>query len=121
MTNYQENRILVFKGKIKTIRKTHDYMRKNLPKYILFLVCFSFYVPFAGGRTRIGGKRANVLELCGGNYWYAYFFSLMCFMIMVLLGVIIFSLQERYRIQKLKKRLEKIYKDIEQGVSSSHY
>ena len=106
MTPYQENRLIVYRARIHRILKQGKRFKTNSYLYAACSILLSFFLPF------YGNKHGTIIQLVGGSYFDAFIFCLVVCGSFLLIGNIVFHLQDKYRIKKLEKKIKAIKEDI---------
>lgn len=110
MTPYQENRLIVYRGKIENIKKQAAYLKTKVYLYAAVGIVLSFITPFYGD----GGE--SIMDRLGGSYQKAFMFSVAVVFSFILIGGIVFHFQDKLRIKKLQKKIAIIEAEIVQAV-----
>lgn len=113
MTAYQENRIIVYKAKIEMLKKDANYFKKNMLLFVLFGIGFSFIAPFYGQDTTYVGNSETVIEKLDGGYLQAVLFCAAVYFTLLIIGTLVFPLQDKLRVKKYQKKIDAIMWEIE--------
>lgn len=106
MTDYQQNRLIVYRARIVDIIKQDKQYKSNLILYVACSIVISFGLPY------YGDKNGTIMQQLGGGYKKAFIFCLLSCLGMLLLGTIVFHFKDKYRIRKFQKKIADIEKEI---------
>ncbi|NQY05626.1 MAG: hypothetical protein HRT68_05315 [Flavobacteriaceae bacterium] len=117
MTEYQKNRLSVINARIERLEGESGFVKKNLLKVILGGVLFSLFVPFYSSKGSVASvhETETIIERSDMSYMEVFIYTLFFYGVLVLLGHIVFTIQEKNQLKKLLQEKEAIEGDIAMG------
>src|SRR5690606_37710887 len=106
--NLEEKRLYVLKLKLKRAQEQTGFFKKNLIMMIFSIIRISFYVSFFSEVY----LNKNVITITKGKLINELIFTASICVVFCLLGHIIWGIQDRLKIKRLIKEIEKLENEI---------